>query len=229
MTAHFNSINDHAAVADLCDSAVKTERRPGLYRNIGKRIVETALVVASLPVIIPVTLALALPIFLKGETPFYTQRRVGRGGRTFVMWKLRTMVLDADERLARHLQDNPDARAEWIRHQKLRQDPRITAYGRFLRKTSMDEIPQLWNVLRGEMALIGPRPMLPHQRAIYTGEAYYSMRPGMSGFWQVSDRNDCDFAMRVMYDEKYDREISLATDLALLVRTIGAVLRGTGV
>jgi exopolysaccharide production protein ExoY len=228
MTAHFDSLND-PIVADLVGTPVQTAHRPGIYRNVGKRVLETLLVVIALPVVVPLTFILALPMLLQGENPFYWQRRLGLGGRTFVMWKLRSMVVDADEQLARYLRDHPAAREEWARHQKLRNDPRITRYGRFLRKTSLDELPQLWNVLKGEMALIGPRPMMPHQRALYHGLAYYAMRPGMSGYWQVSDRHDSEFAGRVRYDEKYDRDISLATDAALILCTLRVVLRGTGI
>ncbi len=228
MTAHFNSLND-SVLADVWEGRVETAHRPGLYRNAGKRVFETALVLLALPVVLPLTLLLALPMLLRGERPFYSQRRVGLGGRTFVMWKLRSMVADADEQLARYLRDNPAAREEWARHQKLREDPRITPYGRFLRKTSLDELPQLWNVLKGDMALIGPRPMMPHQPPLYHGLAYYSMRPGLSGYWQVSDRHGSEFAGRVRFDEKYDRDISLATDAVLILCTLRVVLRGTGI
>jgi lipopolysaccharide/colanic/teichoic acid biosynthesis glycosyltransferase len=228
MTAHFNSLSD-AILADVWEGHVETAYRPGFYRNTGKRVLETALVLLSAPIVIVLTLLLALPMLLRGEQPFYSQRRVGLAGRTFVMWKLRSMVADADEHLARHLRENPEAREEWARHQKLRNDPRITPYGRFLRKLSLDELPQLWNVLKGDMALIGPRPMMPHQRALYHGLAYYAMRPGMSGYWQVSDRNDAEFISRVYFDEKYDREISLTTDLSLIFRTLRVILNGTGI
>jgi len=228
MTAHFNSLND-AVLADVWEGRVETTRRPGFYRNYGKRVLETMLVILASPVVLPLTFLLALPILLRGESPFYVQRRVGKGGRTFVMWKLRSMVSDADERLARYLRENPDAREEWARHQKLRDDPRVTPYGRFLRKSSLDEVPQLWNVITGDMALIGPRPMMPHQRALYHGLSYYAMRPGVSGFWQVSDRNECEFASRAMFDDRYDREVSLATDIRLIFKTIRVMLRGTGV
>ncbi len=145
------------------------------------------------------------------------------------MWKIRTMVSDSDERLARYLRENPAAREEWARNQKLRSDPRITPYGRFLRKTSLDELPQLWNVLTGDMSLIGPRPMMPHQRALYHGTSYYALRPGISGYWQVSDRNESEFKARVDFDDLYDRTVSLATDIRLLVKTAWVVVRGTGV
>lgn len=216
-------------LADVWEGRVETAHRPGVYRNVGKRVFETLLVVLALPVIVPLTILLAMPMLARGENPFYVQRRVGLGGRTFVMWKLRSMVADADNHLARYLRENPQAREEWARNQKLRCDPRITPYGRFLRKASLDELPQLWNVLKGDMALIGPRPMMPHQRALYHGLAYYAMRPGVSGYWQVSDRNDAEFVSRVYFDEKYDREVSLATDLSLILRTFRVVLRGTGI
>jgi len=216
-------------LADVWEGRVETAHRPGVYRNVGKRVFETLLVVLALPVIVPLTILLAMPMLARGENPFYVQRRVGLGGRTFVMWKLRSMVADADNHLARYLRENPQAREEWARNQKLRCDPRVTPYGRFLRKASLDELPQLWNVLKGDMALIGPRPMMPHQRALYHGLAYYAMRPGVSGYWQVSDRNDAEFVSRVYFDEKYDREVSLATDLSLILRTFRVVLRGTGI
>ena len=228
MTAHFNSLTD-AVRADVLEGQIQTAYRPGLYRNHGKRLLDVLLVLLASPIVIPLTLILALPMAFGGGAPFYSQRRVGRGGRTFVMWKLRSMVVDADERLARYLRENPSAREEWARHQKLRNDPRITPYGRFLRKLSLDELPQLWNVLVGDMSLIGPRPMMPHQRALYHGLAYYAMRPGVSGFWQVSDRNDAEFVSRVMFDDKYDREVSFGTDARLILRTLRAMANGTGV
>jgi exopolysaccharide production protein ExoY len=227
MSAHFG-LSPIVALERL-DRHVATSRRAGIYRNSGKRVLETALALLSLPFVIPLTLLLALPMMLRGEFPLYAQCRVGMGGRTFVMWKLRSMVVDADEQLAEYFRQNPSAREEWGRHQKLREDPRVTPYGRFLRRTSLDELPQLWNVLKGDMALIGPRPMLPHQRALYHGEAYYALRPGLSGYWQVSDRHGSEFVSRVHYDELYDRDLSLATDMLLILRSFGAVFRGTGV
>jgi lipopolysaccharide/colanic/teichoic acid biosynthesis glycosyltransferase len=227
MTAHFG-LPSTVAVERLHRN-IEPPRRAGVYRNAGKRVLETLLVLMSLPFVVPLTLLLALPMLLKGESPFYAQRRVGIGGRTFVMWKLRSMVVDADEQLVEYFRSNPSAREEWARHQKLRDDPRVTPYGRFLRRSSLDELPQLWNVLKGDMALIGPRPMLPHQRALYHGEAYYSLRPGLSGYWQVSDRHGSEFVARVHFDEMYDREVSLATDAILILRSVGVIFRGTGV
>ncbi|MFN6978425.1 MAG: sugar transferase, partial [Gemmobacter sp.] len=118
--------------------------------------------------------------------------------------------------------------AEWDRTQKLRHDPRITPLGHLLRRSSLDELPQLWNVLTGDMSLIGPRPMMVDQKPLYPGRAYYALRPGISGPWQVSDRNATAFADRAGYDERYFRDLSLGTDLRLILATFGAVARGTG-
>lgn len=203
-------------------------RRERLYRRTFKRVIDVAFVLLIAPFILPVVLALCLLIALDGSSPFYTQLRVGKGGRTFRLWKLRSMVPDADERLARHLAGNEAARMEWNAYQKLASDPRITTLGLALRKTSFDELPQLWNVLKGDMSLVGPRPMMPEQRDLYPGHAYYALRPGVTGPWQVSDRNTATFAQRAEFDTAYERDVSFATDVRLLIATVGVVLRGTG-
>ncbi len=200
----------------------------GLYRSAGKRLLDIALIVLALPIVLPVVTMLALLISLDGHSPFYRQKRLGRGGRLFTLWKLRTMVADADERLAACLARNPEARKEWETTQKLKNDPRITRFGRLLRKTSLDELPQLWNVLKGDMSLVGPRPMLPEQRHLYPGRAYYALRPGITGLWQISDRNEGSFAGRAKFDTEYANAVSLKTDLGILLRTVRVVLRGTG-
>lgn len=180
------------------------------------------------PAVLPVVALLALLVKRDGGPAFYCQDRIGRGGRHFRIWKLRTMVPDAEAALQAHLEANPESRAEWDATQKLKRDPRITAFGQALRKTSLDELPQLWNVLTGEMSLVGPRPMLPEQRDLYPGKAYFAMRPGITGLWQVSDRNASTFAARAEYDDRYFNAISLKTDVKILFSTIGVVLRGTG-
>jgi lipopolysaccharide/colanic/teichoic acid biosynthesis glycosyltransferase len=200
----------------------------GFYRSGLKRVLDVAAVLAAAPIVVPVILLLALLVSLDGHSPFYRQERLGRGGRKFLLWKLRTMVPDADARLAQHLHDHPEARREWDAFQKLANDPRITPMGGFLRRSSLDELPQLWNVLRGDMSLVGPRPMMPQQRALYPGHAYFMLRPGLTGLWQVSERNGSTFAERADYDADYERSVSLATDVRVLVETVGVVLRGTG-
>ncbi|MEF9604454.1 sugar transferase, partial [Paracoccus sp. PXZ] len=180
------------------------------------------------PIALSLVLILALVIYWHGEKPFYTQMRVGRSGRGFRLWKLRTMVENADKRLAEYLAANPEAKAEWDLTQKLKNDPRITSTGHFLRKTSLDELPQLWNVLRGDMSLVGPRPMMIEQAPLYPGADYYHLRPGVTGPWQISDRNDSTFAARATFDAHYAAGLSLKGDIAILAKTVGVVLRCTG-
>lgn len=202
--------------------------RSGSYRAFGKRALDLALVILTLPVLVPLVGFLALMVALDGGRPFYAQDRIGQGGRLFRMWKLRSMVVDADSRLETYLAANPEARAEWDATQKLKSDPRITAAGRVLRKCSLDELPQLFNVLKGDMSLVGPRPMMVCQRPLYPGKSYFNLRPGVTGLWQISERNAVRFEDRVRFDDVYDDEVSLATDLAVLWRTVAVVLRGTG-
>jgi exopolysaccharide production protein ExoY len=200
----------------------------GFYRYGLKRAFDVALIlVCAVPVIVVVSL-LALAVAVNGGSPFYRQARVGRGGRPYMMWKLRSMTKDADARLAVYLQSNPAAREEWDRCQKLKNDPRVTWFGRILRKSSLDELPQLWNVLIGDMSLVGPRPMMLDQQRLYPGRAYYRLRPGITGIWQVSERNETSFAERASFDDTYDRTLSFITDLKLLAATVRVVINGTG-
>jgi len=203
-------------------------RRERFYRIVFKRVLDIVLVLMALPIVVPTIVVLATVILVDGHSPFYRQKRLGMGCRVFTMWKLRSMVPDAEARLARHLSGDDVARREWDSYQKLTEDPRVTPLGKLLRKCSLDELPQLWNVLKGDMSLVGPRPMLPEQRALYPGHAYFTMRPGVTGFWQVSDRNTSTFAQRAEFDANYERKLSLATDISVLVATVGVVLRGTG-
>ncbi|RKF12386.1 sugar transferase [Roseovarius spongiae] len=198
------------------------------YRDGAKRCLDVALVLLTLPISLPLILGMAVLAALDGAHPFYRQKRLGRGGRVFHMVKLRTMVPGADALLERHLRENPAARREWDETQKLKQDPRTTRIGRFLRKSSLDELPQLWNVLRGDMSLVGPRPMMVDQEALYPGKAYYELRPGITGPWQISERNATSFAERAGFDSEYLASLSLARDVSILLRTVGVVLRGTG-
>jgi len=200
----------------------------GLYSRRLKRAFDIAAIVAALPIVLPMIAVLALLIRRDGGPVFYSQDRVGRGGRIFRFWKLRSMVADAEARLEAHLAAHPEARAEWEATQKLKDDPRVTRIGRLIRKTSMDELPQLWNVLRGDMSLVGPRPIMTDQLPLYPGRAYFSLRPGLTGFWQVGDRNETNFASRAVYDTSYARNVSFLTDVAVLFLTVRTVLRGTG-
>lgn len=200
----------------------------GFYPNIAKRALDLLVVlILAVPVFV-VIFVLAVIIALSGANPFYAQERIGKNGRIFRMWKLRSMVPDAKERLEEYLSANPEARAEWEHRQKLKDDPRITRIGRFIRKTSLDELPQLLNVYIGDMSLVGPRPMMREQKDLYPGKAYYQMLPGITGFWQISERNETSFAERAYYDTTYLQQLSLLTDLRVLFQTVTVVLRGTG-
>jgi exopolysaccharide production protein ExoY len=203
-------------------------RSGGIYRRSLKRALDLCLITVAAPIVVPVIGVLALLVAAQGGKPFYVQDRVGLEGRVFRMWKLRSMVPGADARLQDHLDADPAAREEWDLAQKLRCDPRITRLGLALRRYSLDELPQLWNVVLGDMSLVGPRPMMPCQQDIYPGLAYYRLQPGITGTWQVSERNDSSFAERARYDREYDRDLSLVTDLSILVQTVGVVARATG-
>jgi lipopolysaccharide/colanic/teichoic acid biosynthesis glycosyltransferase len=208
-----------------------SKRRLALARRFyqpTKRLSDLVLVLVFGPLFLPLIAMLALLVRLDGGPSFYRQPRLGRYGRVFRLVKLRTMVVDADAALARHLESDPAARAEWAATQKLRRDPRLTPIGGFLRRYSLDELPQLWNVLIGEMSLVGPRPMLPSQRPLYHGTAYFDMLPGLTGLWQISERNDCSFAARADYDTRYGQIASIGTDFRILWRTVEVVFRGTG-
>jgi lipopolysaccharide/colanic/teichoic acid biosynthesis glycosyltransferase len=202
-------------------------RKVRLYSAF-KRAFDLAVVLASAPFALALVFGIALVVRLDGGRAFYRQQRLGRNGRTFTIWKLRTMVPDAEQRLAEYLAVNPDARREWDKTQKLRNDPRITWAGGYLRKYSLDELPQLFNVLRGDMSLIGPRPICVDQRRLYPGTAYYALRPGLTGLWQVHERNNCSFAERAGYDTRYAEELSLSLDMRILSKTVLVVARGTG-
>ena len=190
------------------------------------------LVMASLllTVLSPLFLWISVRVRDTGRGVVFGHRRIGRRGEPFVCYKFRTMVPDAEERLRELLEHDPDRRREWEERQKLEGDPRITAIGRFLRQTSLDELPQLWNVLRGDMSLVGPRPVVSEELARY-GESlpyYFESTPGVTGLWQISGRNDVDYRRRVHLDCWYVKNWSLWYDLVILLKTIPIVLKGRG-
>ena len=165
-----------------------------------------------------------------GGPVHYWQPRLGQGGRTFRFYKFRSMLSDSDAILHRHLERNPAERQQWEKYQKLDMDPRVTPVGRVLRKLSLDELPQFFNVLKGDMSLVGPRPCMVRQRSIYGDHwaHYCHMRPGITGLWQVSGRNRLPYAQRVALDARYAAEWSLRLDTKILARTIWVVLSGDG-
>lgn len=201
-----------------------------LVSRRASRLFDAIIASAALIVFGPLMLLIAAAIRLSSNGPvFFSQVRLGEGGRQFRCLKFRTMRIDAEEILAALLAD-PAARAEWDRDYKMRNDPRVTPIGRFLRKTSFDELPQIFNVLVGDMSIVGPRPIVAAEVGRYGGyiRAYYSVRPGITGLWQVSGRNHTSYRRRVACDVTYARSRSATGDLAIIARTIPAVLMARG-
>lgn len=195
-----------------------------------KRAFDLVMTVLICLVFSPVLLLLTLWVMSDGGKPFYGHTRIGKNGKAFTCWKFRSMGLDSQEVLAHLLATDPAAKAEWEQDFKLRNDPRVTRVGRLLRKTSLDELPQLWNVLRGDMSLVGPRPIIDEELARYgNSKDYYLMaKPGMTGLWQVSGRNDVDYDTRVYLDAWYVKNWSLWNDIVIMFKTIEIVLKRDG-
>lgn len=181
-------------------------------------------------VLFPLLLVLYFLIRKDGGDAIYGHTRIGRNGKSFSCLKFRSMVVNSKEVLEELLNNDPKAREEWEKDFKLKNDPRITKVGHFIRKTSLDELPQLWNVLKGEMSLVGPRPIVKEELERYKGDVdYYLMaKPGMTGLWQVSGRNDVDYSTRVYFDAWYVKNWSLWNDIAILFKTINVVLKRDG-
>lgn len=196
-----------------------------------KRILDIVVAGAALVFVFPLLLTVGLLIRLQdGGRAVYVQKRYGRNGRTFMCFKLRSMVLNSDERLKEILDTDPVARDEWERTQKLTNDPRITPLGQFIRKTSIDELPQLLNILKGEMSIVGPRPIVENEIKKY-GEFYRdycAVRPGLTGLWQVEGRSNTTYEQRVQLDVKYARTRTLSGDFMIMLRTVPAVLFSRG-
>ena len=209
------------------------ESRPfsvGLARAVNRAF---DLIVATLAVIFvaPIMLAAAVAIALERKGPIlFAHRRLGLNGRVFKVLKFRSMCVDGDRTLAEHLARDEVARVEWEQDHKLRCDPRVSSLGSFLRKSSVDELPQLFNVLAGEMSIVGPRPITDAEVVRYGSlfEAYCSVRPGITGVWQVSGRNDVSYQRRVEMDALYARKKTILLDLRLLLATIPAILQRRG-
>jgi Undecaprenyl-phosphate galactose phosphotransferase WbaP len=195
-----------------------------------KRIFDVVTSLALLCFLAPLLIWIVLSIRLSGAPALFSHPRVGQGGRVFPCYKFRTMVLDADHVLQHLIETDEAIRAEWNREFKLKNDPRVTKIGRFLRGTSLDELPQIWNVLKGDMSLVGPRPVVPEELQRY-GDArslYLQVRPGITGLWQISGRNNVDYSYRVALDTWYVRNWSLWYDLAILVKTVSVVFGRKG-
>jgi undecaprenyl-phosphate galactose phosphotransferase len=195
-----------------------------------KRVFDIAGSLVLLILLAPLFAYLVWKIRLTGGAAIFSHWRVGRYGKPFGCLKFRTMVPDAENTLRRLLEADPAARAQWERDFKLKDDPRITPIGEFLRRTSLDELPQLWNVLKGEMSLVGPRPVIDEELERYGDQVgyYLETRPGITGLWQISGRNNTGYEDRVALDSWYVRNWSLWYDMVILVKTVRVVLRREG-
>jgi lipopolysaccharide/colanic/teichoic acid biosynthesis glycosyltransferase len=205
----------------------RAAEQQGWYGLFGKRLFDVVFSLSVLVFFAPLYLCIALAIAATSPGPiFFIQNRVGRGGRLFRCIKFRTMVVNADRMLEELLNSDPACRAEFESSFKLKTDPRITPIGRWLRVTSLDEFPQFWNVLVGDMSVVGPRPLVQPELPKY-GTAVpqvLRVRPGITGMWQVSGRNDIPYPLRVKIDVNYARNHTFAMDLGIILRTIGVVL-----
>jgi len=185
---------------------------------------------SALLVLSPIMIAIALLVKRDGGPCLFGHSRLGKNGEIFKCLKFRSMIHNSQEVLARHLAENPEARAEREADHKLKNDPRVTRIGSFLRKTSLDELPQLINVLKGEMSLVGPRPIVSAEVVKYDRAIahYYSVSPGITGLWQISGRNDVSYEQRVMLDSFYVRNWSLWRDITIMLKTVPALINRSG-
>lgn len=209
------------------------DRRPSeffRYRVI-KRCIDVGLILVSAPVFLLVLGIVSTLVMISSPGPiFYSHRRIRRHGSFFSMWKFRTMCVNSAEVLEEYLASHPEARREWNKTHKLRHDPRITKIGAFLRRYSLDEFPQFWNVLIGHMSLVGPRPIVAAEVEKYADsfECYCRVKPGLTGLWQVSGRSELTYDERVALDCDYVNRWSLRRDLKILLKTFGVVLKQNG-
>lgn len=196
-----------------------------------KRFIDIFLLLLSSPVTLPVVALVTILIKITSPGPvFYGHKRIGKKGKEFKCWKFRSMVVDADKQLEKILAENPEMRAEWEKERKFTNDPRVTKIGKFLRKTSIDEIPQFFNILTGEMSFIGPRPVTEPELIKYGNKARFilSVQPGLSGMWQISGRSDTGYEERVTLDSYYIQNWSVWLDIWIIIKTVYVVLRGKG-
>lgn len=225
-------------VQEVCTDLVPLEI--WTYRNktiiylerIAKRALDILGALVGMIALIPLTIFIWIANFITGDRGplFYSQERIGKNGKIFKMHKYRSMVVGADEKLKKYLEENEEAREEYKIYKKLRYDPRITKIGKFIRKTSLDEFPQFINVLKGEMSLVGPRPYLPREKEEINGFFNYitSVKPGITGFWQTNGRSNTTFVERLDMDMKYYYRHSLKLDIKLLKKTLENVVKKEG-
>lgn len=226
--------SDHVSAGTVADDGLAGPApvtRPGTANppvgGVLKRLMDLAVAVTALVMAAPVMIAVAVILRMSGGQAVFSHSRVGFGGKPFNCYKFRSMVANADEVLKAHLESNPEAAVEWEKTRKLRDDPRVTFFGHMLRKSSLDELPQLFNVIRGDMSCVGPRPVVTEELKYYgdrVGE-YLAARPGLTGLWQVTGRSSTGYDERVALDSHYVRNWSPWLDVTILTRTAVAVMR----
>jgi Undecaprenyl-phosphate galactose phosphotransferase WbaP len=217
-------------IEDLTTIEVSHQLRDPVFSSV-KRVMDVMLVLLVMPIILPLLGLIALLVSLDSPgAVFYRHERIGRGGKSIMVWKIRTMVINADEVLQKYLNQHAELRKEWAESHKLKDDPRVTRIGKFLRKTSLDELPQLYNILRGDMSLVGPRPIVSSEIKFYGNVfgSYKQVRPGLTGLWQISGRNNTNYETRVQLDQHYVKNWSIWLDIYILVRTVFVVLLQEG-
>ncbi|HLN25193.1 MAG TPA: sugar transferase [Patescibacteria group bacterium] len=217
-------------IVDWVSLLARAPNADPLHNKTSKRILDVAGAVVLIILTAPLMLLIALAIRADGGPAIFRHQRVGARGKSFLCLKFRTMHVRAREMLQQHLATHPQDRAEWEALFKLKNDPRVTRLGRFLRKSSLDELPQLFNVLAGEMSLVGPRPIIPEEIARYGGEFgfYAYCRPGLTGLWQISGRTDVDYARRVAFDHQYVAGWTLWRDIWIILATPKVMLAKSG-
>lgn len=216
---------------ELISAAIPLASKSEADFAVVSRILDVGVALAMLLFLLPVMLLIPIGIWISDPGPvFFTQKRVGKNGRIIKCYKFRTMCVDADEKLKKLLAANPKLREEWKLKQKLDRDPRITRLGQFLRQSSLDELPQLFSIIVGDMSLVGPRPIVESEIPRYGRfiTSYLSVKPGLTGLWQVTGRNNTTYRRRVATDVFYVRSKSLLLDLKILLATVPAVLTGRG-
>ena len=220
--------------ARVVDAPVTVRSTPEGHRPVGgmpKRIFDVVAAGAAIALLSPLFAMLALLVKLSDRGPvFYAHRRIGRNGNIFHCLKFRTMVVNGDEVLARHFVHNPKAREECLATRKLQNDPRVTRVGQVLRKLSLDELPQVFNILIGHMSVVGPRPVVKDELEMYgpAADCYLRSRPGLTGLWQVSGRNDVSYGTRIAFDQHYVENWSFLSDIKIIVLTVPAILASRG-
>lgn len=226
--------SSEATINTLIQKATSLERNKNIVKieNIIKRTIDIIAGIMGVIILLPLSVCVYIVNCIFGDKGpiFYTQTRIGKDGKEFKMYKYRSMVVGADEKLHKYLEENEEAKIEYKKYKKLKYDPRITKIGKFIRKTSIDEFPQFINILKGEMSLVGPRPYLPREKEDVNGYLKYitSIKPGLTGLWQTNGRSGVTFVDRLQMDMDYYYSHTLKTDVKIVIKTFLKLIRREG-